>query len=360
MSFDLHVDVESWREHLGSVLAAQPGLVPVAKGNGYGFGIDVLGAETARLGLPALAVGTRYEVADARRAYPGDVLVLTRWDHRTDPLPESGDPTIRTVSSVEALHALQASGTTTRVVVEVETSMHRHGIAHDRLLDVAPLLSGLNLEGFALHLPLAEPKLGRLAETEALIARLWGAPLPVERLWVSHLSPSELDRVRSEHPAIDVRPRVGTSLWLGRRDALRATGTVLDVHELKRGARYGYRQRKMPGGHRLVVVSGGTAHGVGLEAPKAVQGVVGRSKAAARGGLEATGRSLSPFHVGGRQRWFGEPPHMQVSLLLVPDDVDVAIGDLLDCDVRFTTTLFDEVHLEDVLRPAVAEGLTES
>ena len=63
--------------------------------------------------------------------------------------------------------------------------------------------------------------------------------------------------------------------------------------------------------------------------------------------------SLSPFHVGGKQRWFAEPPHMQCSMLLVPDDVEVAVGELLDCDVRFTTTLFDEVHLEEVLRPVV-------
>src|SRR5580765_6805731 len=111
MTFDLRVDVESWREHLAAVLAQHPGLVPVAKGNGYGFGIDLLGAETGRLGLGALAVGTRYAVAKARQAYTGDVLVLTPWDHRIDPLPESDDPTIRTVSSVEALHALQASGT---------------------------------------------------------------------------------------------------------------------------------------------------------------------------------------------------------------------------------------------------------
>jgi Alanine racemase, N-terminal domain len=346
MTFVLHVDAPAWREHLHTTLAATPGLVPVAKGNGYGFGIGLLGAETARLGLPTLAVGTRYEVAEARQAYAGDVLVLTPWDHRIDPLPRPGDPTIRTLSSIEALTALQTSSPGTRVVVEVETSMHRHGVGHERLSEVAPLLDGLVLEGFALHLPLAEPRLGRLAETEALVARLWGAALPVDRLWVSHLSTAELDRIRAEHPAIDVRPRIGTALWLGRREALRAAGTVLDVHDLKRGARYGYRQRKMPGGERLVIVSGGTAHGVGLEAPKAVSGVVGRGKAAARGGLDATGRSLSPFHVGGKQRWFAEPPHMQASMLLVPDDVEVAIGDELECDVRFTITSFDVVHLE--------------
>ncbi|HTY73084.1 MAG TPA: alanine racemase [Actinomycetes bacterium] len=352
MAFTLHVDAERWRAHLTEVLEQTPGLVPVAKGNGYGFGVSLLGAETARLGLPALAVGTRFEVSAAREAYDGDVLVLTPWDHRVDPPPEADDPTIRTVSSIEALTALAALGMPTRVVVEVETSMHRHGVPHDHLLEVGPLLTGLRVEGFAIHLPLAEPRLGRLAETESLIARLWGAALHVDRLWVSHLSPHELERVRAEHPAIEVRPRVGTSLWLGEREALRATGTVLDVHDLKRGARYGYRQRKMPGAHRLLVVSGGTAHGVGLEAPKAVHGVIGRGKAAAKGGLEATGRTLSPFHAGGKQRWFAEPPHMQVSLLLVPDDLEVAIGDELDCDVRYTTTTFDEVTLEAAPRTA--------
>jgi alanine racemase len=351
MTFALHVDALSWREHLRTVADETPGLVPVAKGNGYGFGVGLLAAETAQLGLSTLAVGTTYEVDAARKTYAGDVLVLTPWDHRIDGAPEPDDPTIRTVSSIEALAALQAIGGRTRVVVELVTSMHRHGIPHERLSEVAPLLPGLVLEGFAMHLPLAEPRLGRLAETEALVARLWGAALSVERLWVSHLSGAELNRVRDEHPAIDVRPRVGTGLWLGRREVLRAAGSVLDVHDLKRGTRYGYRQRRMPGGHRLVVVSGGTAHGVGLEAPKAATGVVGRGKAAARGGLEATGRSLSPFQVGGKQRWFAEPPHMQSSMLLVPDDVQVAIGDELECDVRFTTTTFDEVRFEQVLRP---------
>ena len=117
------------------------------------------------------------------------------------------------------------------------------------------------------------------------------------------------------------------------------------MHTLRRGERYGYRQKRAPGGMLLVVVSGGTAHGVGLEAPKPVSGVVARGKVAALGGLEAAGRVLSPFHVGGKQRWFAEPPHMQCSMLLVPDDVEVALGDQLTCDVRFTTTTFDRVDV---------------
>ena len=66
----------------------------------------------------------------------------------------------------------------------------------------------------------------------------------------------------------------------------------------------------------------------------------------AKGGLEATGRALSPFVVAGKQRWFVEPPHMQVSMVFIPADVrPPAIGDELAVQVRFTTTTFDHVDI---------------
>jgi len=69
-----------------------------------------------------------------------------------------------------------------------------------------------------------------------------------------------------------------------------------------------------------------------------------RAKVLAAGALGAAGLTLSPFTIGGRQRWFAEPPHMQVSLVLVPDDVDVpAIGEEIPVQVRNTTVLFDRV-----------------
>jgi len=366
MTFTLHVDGPTWRDHLTEVLETVPGLVPVAKGNGYGFGNARLAAEAARVGSPVLAVGTTNDLETARQGFEGDLLVLTPWHPATDPVVPDPDPrVIRTVGSVEGLAALGAAGRDFghrhRVVVEVATSMHRHGVEHDRLAELAPLIDGVELEGFALHLPIAPPTLGRAEETEAAVARLWGAGLRVDRLWVSHLADEELASVRSAHAAIEVLPRVGTRLWLGRRDTLRATGTVLDVHPLRRGERYGYRQKRAPGGMLLVVVSGGTAQGVGLEAPKPVSGMVARGQVAALGGLEAAGRVRAPFHVGGKQRWFAEPPHMQCSMLLVPDDVEVTVGEHLTCDVRFTTTTFDRVEIsetpwlqpEDVPPPSV-------
>ena len=113
---------------------------------------------------------------------------------------------------------------------------------------------------------------------------------------------------------------------------------MLDVHPLERGETYGYRQRRAKRDAWLVVVGGGTAHGVALEAPRTVRGPVGRGKALALGTLAAANASLSPFRWAGRQRWFAEPPHMHVSLILLPKSVTPPeIGDELDCEARLTT-----------------------
>jgi hypothetical protein len=63
--------------------------------------------------------------------------------------------------------------------------------------------------------------------------------------------------------------------------------------------------------------------------------------------MSASGLALSPFWWAGRKRWFAEPPHMQVSLLLLPASVPPpSVGDELALDVRMTTTTFDTVVME--------------
>jgi hypothetical protein len=349
----LHVDAAVWRAHQDAVLADTPGLVPVVKGNGYGFGRDLLAAEAARLGVPALAVGTAPEVASVRGAFPGDVLVLSPWHPAVELVPDDDPQVVRTVSSLAGLEGLAStarSGATAgrRVVVELMTSMRRHGLTVEDLPALRPLLEGLTVEGFALHLPIDPGDLTRVEEVEASIARLWGAGLAVDTLWLSHLSPDEVAAVQSSHPDVRLLSRVGTRLWLGERAAYAPRSTVLDVHPLRRGDRFGYRQRRAPGTGHLLVVGGGTSHGIGLEAPRQVRGLGQRAKVAAAGGLEAAGRALSPFTVGDRKRWFAEPPHMQVSLVWLPDDVEPpAIGTELDVEVRMTTVTFDRVLLGD-------------
>jgi len=112
------------------------------------------------------------------------------------------------------------------------------------------------------------------------------------------------------------------------------------------GQRVGYRQRRAPGEGHLLVVAGGTSHGVALTAPRAVRGVPARTKLVAEGGLQAVGRALSPFHVAGRRRWFMEPPHMQVSMVWLPSGIaPPAVGSDIPVDVRMTTASFDRVVL---------------
>jgi len=163
-------------------------------------------------------------------------------------------------------------------------------------------------------------------------------------LWVSHLDDVELAALRRGLPDIAIYPRIGTRLWLGDRGAIRAHGTVLAVHDVARGQASGYRQRRASRAGAVVVVGGGTSHGVALEAPSPAATYRQRVVAAGTGVLEGAGRALSPFVIGGKQRWFAEPPHMHVSLVRVPEGVVLpAVGDEVDCDVRLTTVHPDRV-----------------
>jgi alanine racemase len=339
MSFTLYVDESRWRAHLAATVAATPGIVPVIKGNGYGLGNQRLAAEAALLGVDTVAVGTADELPAVTSAFPGDVLVLTP----SYPRPFD-DPTGRVVQTAAHLETLRA-GDGARVLVEALTSMHRHGLDAGQLPALAAALTDVRLEGLAFHLPMdRHGGYDPAAEVDGWLRRFAAAGVPTGTAWISHLRAAELDRLRSAFPATTFRPRIGTSLWLGDRGALVARGTVLDVHQLERGTHYGYRRRRAARDSHLVVVSGGTAHGVALEAPRTVRGPAGRGKALAVGTLAAANLSLSPFRWAGKQRWFAEPPHMHVSLLLVPASVDPpAIGTELDCDVRMTTLHPDAV-----------------
>lgn len=340
MPLTLSVDADAWREHLRSFVSARTGVVPVTKGNGYGFGNGVLASEAKALGVDTLAVGTYDEVPSVAAQFPGDVLVLAPWRPGVE-VDHADERVVNTVSRLSDLHTLADSGHRPRVVVEVLTSMRRHGIAADEIAAAVSLLSRVRFEGWALHLPLAGE---RLAEARALTAEFVAAGSRVDRLWVSHLDAEDAATVAQER-SVEIRVRIGTALWLGARSALRARATVLDVHAVRRGERFGYRQRRAARDGLLLVIAGGTAHGIALEAPTPAASLRQRAVAVAKGGLEATGRALSPFHVAGKQRWFAEPPHMQCSLIWLPAGVSPpTVGDEVDVDVRMTTTSFDRIR----------------
>lgn len=348
MPLTLNVDGDRWRSHLRRVSAAHPGIVPVAKGNGYGFGLARLARRATWLGVETIAVGTYEDALEVLPRFDGNVLVMSPWRAPLSGLLPEGsydNRIVHTLSRLADVAALAAhpteTGTRHRVVIEGLTSMARHGLTRHELAAAAGALGPLKLAGFALHLPLAG---GRLPEAEQWAAVLQTSRLDTTTMFVSHLTDIELAQLRERRPGLSVRPRIGTSLWLGDRGALTVTASVLDRHQVSRGERVGYWQRPMPRAGTLLVVAGGTAHGIGLEAPAAGASLRQRAVSLTRGGLEAAGLALSPFRVAGRQRWFAEPPHMQASMLFMTDSGKApAIGAEIGVDVRFTTTTFDRV-----------------
>lgn len=387
-------------------------IIPVAKGNGYGLGLKHLSRESERLGLDRIAVGTVYDAVIVGEHFSGEILIMQPWDQRDSSESDVwdyvtskpyGSRIVRTIASVDALRALAALGNRTEaeqspipVVVEGLTSMRRFGLAEpdlDALLADDTIREALrhrsiDLRGLALHLPLEQPLAPHVetletdwhendvrpqlpAGSSGRVKEAWswtltwiralgalqdaGCPLTNDAaaVWASHLAPEELTQLRAAVPDVTLRIRIGTRLWHGDPQSMTARGTVLAVHQVAKGRAVGYRQRRAPKDGLLVVVSGGTSHGVALQAPTPAATLRQRAVAAGTGALEASGRSRSPFSWDGKHRWFAEPPHMQVSLLWLSED-DVrqavgkggrvpAVGDELECRIRHTTATFDRI-----------------
>jgi hypothetical protein len=315
--------------------------VPVAKGNGYGFGLGSLARRSEWLCADTLAVGTYDEVAEVADRFPGDLIVLTPWRPWVAALPATlARRIIHTVSRLEDVETLAARAPGARVLLERMTSMRRYGMSAADLWAAAAIARrSLRLEGVAVHLPMQG---ANEAEARRLLSDVVGAE--ETRVWVSHLTEAELARIRASFPDLVVRPRIGTRLWLGDRDALAVSATVQDVHPISRSDSFGYRQRRGESGH-LVIASGGTAHGLGLVAPSGDTSARGRAVTLAKGGLEAFGALRSPYVWEGRSLDFAEPPHMQASMLLLPRGARVpSVGDSVDVTVRYTATTFDEIR----------------
>ncbi|HET9421912.1 MAG TPA: alanine racemase, partial [Nocardioides sp.] len=107
MSLTLTVDGERWRAHLHGFAERHPGLVPVAKGNGYGFTLGRLARRAEWLGADTLAVGTYEELPEVASRFDGDILVLTPWRPFIDDLdPGLADRVIHNVGRTDDLDAL--------------------------------------------------------------------------------------------------------------------------------------------------------------------------------------------------------------------------------------------------------------
>ena len=334
MTFAVEIQANRWRDHCARVFAeysaAGAEVVPVIKSNGYGLGQAFLATEATALGARRVAVGTIFEASELLKVFAGDIVVLepfnpvdveaaAEWERL------SAEPRlIATLASESGATALPAER---RAMLELVSDMRRFGFPS---LDSMPMVRA---EGVTIHLPLR-----RSATDLVALAQRCAPNLPLS---VSHVSPDAVKRL-AEHTRVSVR--IGTALWLGDRAALGASGTVLEIRPSD-GSPAGYQSRPTRRGGEYAVVSGGTAHGVGLEAPVVMRDARSRVVAVAKGGLAAMGRMRSPFSVNGEKLDFVEPPHQHVSMLWLPRGHGLAVGDRLHADVRYTITRGDVVRL---------------
>ena len=110
--------------------------MPVAKGNGYGFGLGRAGPQgRSGLGVDTLAVGTYEELPEVAGRYDGSLLVLTPWrpfGAAVELEPALARRVVHTVSRVDDLADLLGRQPDARVVLERAVQLLRHGMTAAR------------------------------------------------------------------------------------------------------------------------------------------------------------------------------------------------------------------------------------
>lgn len=303
MTIRLTVDRARWWNHVTDVASGVAGLVPVVKGNGYGFGRAGLAIAASELS-PLLAVGTIHEI----EGLPDSVtpIVLT-----PSLQPPADTRPVLTVGHRAHVDALRGWGG--RVIVKLDSEMHRYGDGIGLVVDAQR--AGLRTVGVAIHPPLA----GSDEEHRDQIVRRLPEIDPSLDVWVSHLAPDTYDGLPDTHR---YKLRLGTYLWHGDRQALKLEADVLDTKPVRAGTRVGYRLTEVAGDGTLVMAGAGTANGV-----------------------TALADGRSPFHHERRRLDLVEDPHMHTSMLFVPNGEPVPrIGDWLDLQRPLTMTAVDELR----------------
>jgi hypothetical protein len=331
-----------------------------------------LAQEASRLGCNRIAIGTVWELGQTLADFSGEILVLEPFNSADESavaqwqahLEHNAARIIVTVSNVD-MAGVRSAGAK-NIYLEGKTSLSRFGILHHDMQSITNF-NDLNVLGLSLHLPIVQPASKVDATTEISSAfdgatlsqtmtETWNwivlyqelatkSSLP-KHLSLSHISEDQVKSLKkmmqSYNFDLAIEVRVGTKLWLGEPSALQAVGTVLQIHEITHKQTVGYQQTETGNNKRLIVVSGGTAHGVAMAAPSNASSLRKKGVAIAEGFSQAIGKVRSPFSYKGKNLDFVEPPHMQVSMLW-SDDMSIAIGDELNCNVRNTTSNFDRV-----------------
>ena len=140
MSVVLTVERAAWSAHVAATLEAYGGaVVPVVKGNGYGFGRHALAEESLRLGLDPLAVGTVHECDDLPARHRSVIVLTPTLDAHLDAVPEN---VALTVGSLAQLRHVAERASANPLVIKLRSSMQRHGFAPGDLPRATHLADG--------------------------------------------------------------------------------------------------------------------------------------------------------------------------------------------------------------------------
>jgi alanine racemase len=297
----LAVHEAQWLQHVQGVARSMPGLVPVVKGNGYGFRRWNLMPLAGQLSTE-VAVGTVFEVRDV----PSNVTPIVLTPTLTPPPKNLPLNTILTVAGRHHVVALTSAGWRGDVIVKLQSSA--------RLLsDIAD--AQFTICGFAIHPPIEGDDAAHLKDITNWLDVI-NPSLPV---YVSHLSTEAYAKLRADFPLRDFRIRLGTSLWHGNKSMMQLSADIVDHHPIETGSKAGYKQVKVDGPGEIVLVGCGTAHGVTVL---------------------PDGRS--PFHYKRQRLNLLEPPHMHTSMLFLSRGRPIpSIGEWIDVQQPLTRVQVD-------------------
>lgn len=318
MSLRLSVDNDAWQSHVTATARLLGDLLPVVKGNGYGFGRATLLPHAIAL-APDVAVGTVHELVDVPTTLRPFVLTPIGSGVVADPssltLLRNRNDAVLAVGSERDLDVLKSIGTKHSVIIKVESSMHRYGVAASQATELRRRAesAGHRVVAWSAHLPLSGSDEDRVAEVRAIADSL-ATDIPLQ---VSHIGGAAA-RLRSvvKHQVV---VRAGTQLWLGDKSMIALHADVIAVRTTA-STTAGYRASVVPTGARLVMVGCGSSHGI-----------------------TTLDDGLSPFHFAKRRLNMLEAPHMHTTMLAVTDEPCPNEGDWVDVQQPMTRVLPDTI-----------------
>ena len=324
MTVRLTVSQAAWRQHVSAMAQAYgPSLVPVVKGNGYGFGRPLLHQLATELvdGIEHICVGNVHELADVPTNLRPVVLTPTLTPTLTTPGANNAILTVGSTAHVDSLRGWNGD-----VMIKIASSMRRFGATIDELPSLTRAVEnlGLGVAGYALHLPLTGTDEERVAEIETWLSDLqFDTPL-----WVSHLQPAAVHALQAKYPLRQFKARVGTALWHGvpKVPALQLHANVLHTQPIGVGEIAGYHHTRAPFDGTLVVIGAGSTQGIATNDTPSKQ-------------------PLSPFHFARTRMALLEAPHMHTSLAVVEASApSPKVGEWVDVQRPLITTMVDEIE----------------